>query len=589
MASGTEGVLHEARGLDVGGGLRSALQATDGALGGLGAGLGGLASHIVNEEDVTDVYYRIIVLGALSSGKSSIIKRLVCKRFDNLPTYNSHFMGMPADGRHVVRTTMPANHAPMLRKGGSTADDAERDVMVELQDKVANLTERSLLTDEPLWYKFRPRSLSAAPSRGSALKAAAAPAAAGEPSFQGSSFNSLDTPPSDARKVTMAADQAAAAAAPAAEQARLRGKVRTGMPPDRDPHPLMGHQIESKKRETAARLNKGNGRGDASDKPNPIEQRHGAKGWIVAFDLSSQSSFAEGCAKVATLMERLGHAPETRRQCPVVVLLVGNKADLGARRQVEPDAVADELLKYVQGGGAFMSQLKKQRLASALLRCVEKAVHYKRSALEIQADRSQPGRSTMGDEISVERYKALQRLRNELDPLHVSASHCTDADAVRGAVCALRHCGMLRSELFEQLLLCPAVGLKYVEVSCRTNLDVPKLERMLLLSLRHLPSLEAIRGGTGKRGKKGRGSAAASELLEKIGLGGVGGLDFIFDALPSWLGGGGDAAGRRGSAAARGGGISAALQGGGLPGAARDDDDDDDDEGEEGEDYDDDD
>ena len=63
---------------------------------------------------------------------------------------------------------------------------------------------------------------------------------------------------------------------------------------------------------------------------------------------------------------------------------------------------------------------------------------------------------------------------------------------------------MLRSELWERIQLCPAFGLKYVEVSCRTNHEVARMERMLLLGLRQLPSLAQIREGQagGAKGKK---------------------------------------------------------------------------------------
>ena len=87
---------------------------------------------------------------------------------------------------------------------------------------------------------------------------------------------------------------------------------------------------------------------------------------------------------------------------------------------------------------------------------------------------------------------------------------------------------MLRSELWERIQLCPAFGLKYVEVSCRTNHDVARMERMLLLGLRQLPSLAQIReaqvGGTkSKKGKRKQvAQDKAQELLAAVGLAGVG-------------------------------------------------------------------
>ena len=132
-----------------------------------------------------------------------------------------------------------------------------------------------------------------------------------------------------------------------------------------------------------------------------------------------------------------------------------------------------------------------------------------------------------------------QRLHNELDPLHVSASHCTDADVVLGSLGALRHAELLRSELWERILLCPAFGLKYVEVSCRTNYDVARMERMLLLGLRQLPSLAQVRqaqgGGKGGKGIQAKRKQAVpdqvQELLAAIGLASVG--TFFSDAIAS--------------------------------------------------------
>lgn len=46
---------------------------------------------------------------------------------------------------------------------------------------------------------------------------------------------------------------------------------------------------------------------------------------IVACDLGSKASFAAAGATIHLLMERLGYSHESKRQCPVSVLLVGNK------------------------------------------------------------------------------------------------------------------------------------------------------------------------------------------------------------------------------------------------------------------------
>ena len=164
------------------------------------------------------------------------------------------------------------------------------------------------------------------------------------------------------------------------------------------------------------------------------------------------------------------HAPRTTRALTCALtraltraFLAGRQVDVGARRQVGPTDCGELLVRYVQPG-MLLPQIRKLKLAPALLKVVTTAVQYKRNALEGQKDKTLGGVPTMGDEISIELFKAMQvrpppqalphlpqppphraasaspqRLRNELDPLHVSASHCTDADVVLGSLGARRH------------------------------------------------------------------------------------------------------------------------------------------------------
>ena len=166
---------------------------------------------------------------------------------------------------------------------------------------------------------------------------------------------------------------------------------------------------------------------------------------IVACDLGSKASFAAAGATIHLLMERLGYSHESKRQCPVSVLLVGNKVacpchahahthraahartahharldarldarlprrrqvDVGARRQVGPTDCGELLVRYVQPG-MLLPQIRKLKLAPALLKVVATAVQYKRNALEGQKDKTLGGVPTMGDEISIELFKAMQ-------------------------------------------------------------------------------------------------------------------------------------------------------------------------------------
>ena len=49
------------------------------------------------------------------------------------------------------------------------------------------------------------------------------------------------------------------------------------------------------------------------------------------------------------------------------------------------------------------------------------------------------------------------------------------------------------SDIYEALLACPALGIKYVPVSCRTNYQIHVCERVLLRALKLLPTENARR------------------------------------------------------------------------------------------------
>ena len=216
-----------------------------------------------------DTHFRVIVLGPVSSGKSSIIKRLVCHRFDNLPTYNSSFMGAPTDGIHMVRTELPVM-APVGRFKPPTGADAARDILLELQDMLAHLTEETL-RHAPTWYEMVPKR------RGSSSAANSEVAAKdSEGAFK---QNTPSTPGSTETRAMELRDAAAAEAALKAG-ARGEGKVRTVPTPELGAHPLMAVSLADGKKQAqreAARLL--GGPGGAVSKPNSIGVEHGAKGW----------------------------------------------------------------------------------------------------------------------------------------------------------------------------------------------------------------------------------------------------------------------------------------------------------------------
>ena len=108
------------------------------------------------------------------------------------------------------------------------------------------------------------------------------------------------------------------------------------------------------------------------------------------------------------------HAPRTTRALTCALtraltraFLAGRQVDVGARRQVGPTDCGELLVRYVQPG-MLLPQIRKLKLAPALLKVVATAVQYKRNALEGQKDKTLGGVPTMGDEISIELFKAMQ-------------------------------------------------------------------------------------------------------------------------------------------------------------------------------------
>ena len=90
--------------------------------------------------------YRVCVIGTPLSGKSSVIKRMVSHRFDNIPTSNAKFMDMPSDGRYVSRFPVPEGM-------GKLASAAKKgDLLLELQDQL----EQNLDLDEAMRDAHRP-------------------------------------------------------------------------------------------------------------------------------------------------------------------------------------------------------------------------------------------------------------------------------------------------------------------------------------------------------------------------------------------------------------------------------------------------
>ena len=516
--------------------------------------------------------HKFHVVGGPRAGKSSVIKRIVSHRFDNMPTLNSSFMGVASDGRHLTRLTMPEDvkHA---QRG--------RDILVELQDVVSSLGFKSML-DAPAWHELAAAAAAAEEERrssGSGRRGgapAAAPAAAPAPA-------GAATPSSTGSDTLRSGAGAPSAAAPAGAPAAAGGlawkaPVRTGMPPPPKPHALLGHQ-----KETAARLAKARASAisaAATGRTNPLWDGRGARGFLVVFDLTDRASFREAEAAVQAIVERFEYDASSRRRCPLAIVLAGNKADLtpGNERTISLDEVVGVLAAHCQSGDVT-SQLRRALDTKSLLRAVSRCLLNVESANESRAAGLDFNEV---QSVSAEAAKSMQRLRAELDPLHVAASHCTDRDALLGAVTAMAESGQMPGVLhdgvfspptqWEKLMACNALTVKYVELSCRTNTHVHILERVALRAVHQLPTAAEL--AAAERRRRGRRGSSAS----RAGAAGAAAGDF-FDEMLSFVGtlfgGARDSAA---SASSAGAGVATGGAGGG--GA---DDDEGDDEGEEGE------
>jgi len=142
--------------------------------------------------------------------------------------------------------------------------------------------------------------------------------------------------------------------------------------------------------------------------------------------------------------------------------------------------------------------------------------------------------------LSDDAYNSSKRLRSELDPLRVTASHCTDHDTIVACYSAMLHAGIpnVEDEL-ERLLACPALGLKYVEVSCRTNQDVHLLERVSLRALRMLPPLDSLKVNGAKINAMAQAQLAGMKKEDEPPKGPLGFLGDIFGGIGALCGLGG--------------------------------------------------
>ena len=177
----------------------------------------------------------------------------------------------------------------------------------------------------------------------------------------------------------------------------------------------------------------------ATGRTNPLWDGRGARGFLVVFDLTDRASFREAEAAVQAIVERFEYDASSRRRCPLAIVLAGNKADLtpGNERTISLDEVVGVLAAHCQSGDVT-SQLRRALDTKSLLRAVSRCLLNVESANESRAAGLDFNEV---QSVSAEAAKSMQRLRAELDPLHVAASHCSDRDALLGAVTAMAESG----------------------------------------------------------------------------------------------------------------------------------------------------
>ena len=127
-------------------------------------------------------------------------------------------------------------------------------------------------------------------------------------------------------------------------------------------------------------------------------------------------------------------------------------------------------------------------------------------------------------------HRAMLKLKMELDQMRVSRVHTSELEVLTAALACLEHPMAEKAEipaadLAEALFSCPSLGVKYVEVSCKTNHQIHLLEHVAIRSLRLLQTPE------GKRLKRNKTSGGLG------GGGGAGPLEMLGQSLTSLLGG----------------------------------------------------
>ena len=416
---------------------------------------------------------RIAVVGSPKCGKSSLIKRVVSHRFDNLDTLNKDFMGVPSDGRHLVSMTLPTIT-------GIASTKLPPSILLELQDQ---LFSASPLLREPFWFTVAAPAEPVVVEKEPSLEPPTTSADAGAQLHTEHWSRHQDSHQSKALATAIAAQ---------------------GGMHQPDLHPLMAHQFQTLAKESANTLALSNSEGSASLLTSP----HGTHGWMIAFDMRSRESYEAAKAMALNLLERVQAERGGQKAFPVSIVVVGNKADLVTAHANSETCVSEldvcELLAAGVATNSIVAQLRRQHADRPLLKLVDAIVQHRKLLDDAQAKamggsskarlKEGPGSNTVfGSEVGeanlggvpLSVIPALTKLRAELDPMRVGSAACSALEAITAIRTAIAHpmasnADVPAAELQEALQACPALTIKYVEVSCKTNANMHTLERIML-------------------------------------------------------------------------------------------------------------
>jgi hypothetical protein len=433
--------------------------------------------------------FGVAILGQSGVGKSSLIKRMVSHRFDNMPTLNEQFMGNKLDGRHVMAITMPAPFTAASAKGAS------RQVLLQIEDQLGDsgpdvLIDRCLAN---LWKDVARTNASAAEGRGSSL---GGPLGAVDDEMEDPTEQWGKTP-----SAAMADEHTKRLALEAADLNLLANlppaNSRLPDPPKR--HPLSESVLEQQRRDAMRPAINDAGVTSALSVPS------GMHGFVVVLDLSDPQSLHAAERLCEKLLTRVKFDRMRRQPCPIIIMLVGNKCDRWSRGRRHDEVDMRSVWRLLERGistngiasGLLLSQMRRQRVDTALRKLCDDVIKTHKAteaAAKLSAFFSVAGsvsRFTQETGMSEQEYLLVEKLHAALDPIRGMSVHMGEATLLH-AIYALLNTPyfdagcMPPTEIWERIMACPCITIKYIELSCKTNHNVHSFERVLMRALRQL-------------------------------------------------------------------------------------------------------